>query len=336
MKILVTGGAGFIGSAFVRYMVREYADLELITYDSLTYAGNLENLKEVENADNHSFIKGDIGDLKAAEAALEGVDVVVNFAAESHNDRAILDPGAFVRTNVLGTQIFAEAALRKGVKRFHHISTCEVFGDLALDAKDQFIEESPFQPRTPYNASKAAANHVVMAYYHTFGLPVTISHCCNNYGPFQFPEKLIPLFATNAIENKELPMFASFNNRREWIHADDHASAVDVILQKGTVGETYNIGTGVEKSVKEIADTILKVLQKSQSLIKIVPDRKGHDRRYLLDSSKLRKLGWKPEIGFEEGMNETIEWYGSNRSWWERVKSGEYTNYYENYYKKVL
>jgi len=336
MKILVTGGAGFIGSSFVRYMLREHDDVEVVTYDSLTYAGNLENLKDVEDNPRHSFIKGDIGDLETATKALKGVDMVVNYAAESHNDRAVMDPGAFVRTNVLGTQIFAEAAVRNKVKRFHHISTCEVFGDLALDAENAFGELDPFRPRTPYNASKASANHIVASYYHTFDLPVTISHCCNNYGPYQFPEKLIPLFTTNALEDKELPMFSSSKNRREWIHADDHSSAIDTILQDGYPGQAYNIGTGVEKSLKEITDIILDELGKPQSLIKIVPDRKGHDRRYLLNSEKIRELGWKPRIPFEKGIRETIRWYVDSPQWWQRVKSGAYRDYYKNYYENVL
>ncbi|MBI4457670.1 GDP-mannose 4,6-dehydratase, partial [Candidatus Uhrbacteria bacterium] len=253
------------------------------------------------------------------------------------NDRAVLDPGAFVRTNVLGTQTFLEASRRAGVSRFHHISTCEVFGDLALDENRAFLEGDAYAPRTPYNASKASANHVVMAYHHTFGLPVTISHCCNNYGPYQFPEKLIPLFATNAMEDKSLPLMKSSHNRREWIHCDDHSAAVDMILEKGRIGHAYNIGTGIEKSVEEITDVILGVLGKPASLKTYVADRQGHDRRYLLDIAKIQsELGWKPAIGFEEGIRRTVEWYRDNPEWWQRVKDGSYQQYYENYYKKVL
>jgi len=336
-RILVTGGAGFIGSAFVRHMLREHEGLEVVNYDKLTYAGNLENLREVERDPRYTFVKGDIGDLETAVKALEGVDTVVNFAAESHNDRGVLDPGIFLRTNVVGTQNMLEASRRAGVSRFHHISTCEVFGDLALDEERAFKEDDPYLPRTPYNASKASTNHVVMSYHHTFGLPVTISHCCNNYGPYQFPEKLIPLFATNAMEDKPLPLMKSSANRREWIHADDHSAAVDLILQKGRIGESYNIGTGVERSVEEITDLILKALGKPESLKTYVADRAGHDRRYLLATDKIRtELGWEPKVSFEDGIRATIEWYRDNPEWWTRVKSGEYQKYYDEYYRATL
>lgn len=337
MKYLITGGAGFIGSNFIHYILKKYSDIKVVNYDALTYAGNLENLKDLEKTPNYSFIKGDIGDFKTARTALEGVDVVVNFAAESHNDRAILDPGIFVRTNVLGTQVFLEAARDAKVKRFHHISTCEVFGDLELDEKRKFKETDPFLPKTPYNASKAAADHVVMAYFHTFKMPVTISHCSNNYGPNQFPEKIIPLFTTNAMDDRQLPLYKSSQNRREWIHTDDHSSAVDLIIQKGKVGEAYNIGTGVEKSVEEIADKILEILKKPQSLKTYVPDRLQHDRRYLLDTTKIQsELGWSSKIEFEEGIKDTIEWYQKNREWWQRCKSGAYQDYYQQYYQEKI
>jgi dTDP-glucose 4,6-dehydratase len=321
MRILVTGAAGFIGSNFVRYWVQAHPDDHVVALDLLTYAGNRPNLAEVE--DRVPFVQADIGDLAAVQRVMEdeAVDVVVNFAAESHNSLAILDPARFLRTNVLGTQALCEASRRVGVQRFHHISTCEVYGDLPLDTDEMFTEESPYLPRTPYNASKAGGDHVVRSYHETFGLPVTITNCCNNYGPFQFPEKVIPLFTTNAIDDKSLPMYASSQNRREWVHAIDHCRAIDMVLASGRVGETYNVGTGVEKSVVEIADAVLDALGKPASLKVTVPDRPGHDRRYLLDSTKIaRELGWKPEVTFDDGLRETVAWYAANRDWWEPLR----------------
>lgn len=337
MKLMVTGGAGFIGSNFIHYMLREHDDVEIVNFDKLTYAGNLENLRDIEKDKRYAFVRGDIADAQAVAAAMKGIEVVVNFAAESHNDRGVLDPQAFMRTNVLGTQVLLEEAKNAKVKRFHHISTCEVFGDLALDDDRVFCEDDAFCPRTPYNASKAAANHIVMAYFHTYGLPVTISHCCNNYGPYQFPEKIIPLFTTNAIEDRPLPLFKSSANRREWIHTEDHSRAIDLILQKGKVGESYNIGTGVEKSIEEIADVILETLGKPSSLKTYVPDRLGHDRRYLLCREKITKdLDWQPKIDFDEGVRETIKWYVDHPDWWKRIKSGAYRDYYDDYYKNKI
>ncbi len=336
-RILVTGGAGFIGSAFVRHMLRAHDDVEIVNFDKLTYAGNLENLREVEGDPRYRFVRGDIGDPEAAAGALAGVDAVVNFAAETHNDRSVLDPGAFVRTNVLGTQVLLEACRRAGNVRFHHVSTDEVFGELGLDEPRAWKEDEPKKPRTPYSASKAASDHVVMAYHHTFGLPVTVSHCCNNYGPCQFPEKRIPLFTTNALEDRPLPLFRSSQNRREWVHADDHSAAVDLFLEKGRIGESYNVGTGVERSVEQVTDAILAALGKPASLKTYVPDRPGHDRRYALDSAKIRaELGWAPAVAFEDGIAETIRWYRDNPGWWRRVKTGEYQKYYEDYYAKTL
>ena len=321
MKLLVTGAAGFIGSNFVRYWVGHHPDDTVVALDVLTYAGNRPNLDDV--ADRVPFVHGDIGDLDLMMEVLaeHQVDVVVNFAAESHNSLAILDPARFFRTNVLGTQTLAEAARRHGVSRFHHISTCEVYGDLPLDSDERFTEDTPYRPRTPYNASKAGADHAVRAYVETFGLPATITNCCNDYGPFQFPEKVIPLFTAKALDNLSLPLYASTQNRREWLHVDDHCRAIELVLQHGEVGETYNVGSGIEASIEEIADAILAATGRPDSLKEIVPDRPGHDRRYLLDSTKIRKaLGWEPTVGFPEGLAATVQWYADNRAWWEPLR----------------
>ncbi|HXR12485.1 MAG TPA: dTDP-glucose 4,6-dehydratase [Gaiellaceae bacterium] len=321
MRLLVTGGAGFIGSNFVRFWLQRHPGDHVAVLDLLTYAGDRGSLADVEN--RIVFVEGDIGDLEGCRRLLEdeGIEVVVNFAAESHNSLAVVDPTRFFRTNVLGTQSLLEASRRAGVKRFHHVSTCEVYGDLALDSDEVFTEESPYRPRTPYNASKAGADHAVRAYHETYGLPITITNCSNNYGPSQFPEKVIPLFVTNALDDRELPLYASTQNKREWLHVDDHCRAIELVLERGRVGETYNVGSGVEKTIEEIADVVLELTGKPQSLKAIVPDRPGHDRRYLLDSTKLRQeLGWKPEIGFDEGMAETVAWYRAQRAWWEPLK----------------
>jgi dTDP-glucose 4,6-dehydratase len=321
MRLLVTGGAGFIGSNFVHYWLERHPDDHLVVLDLLTYAGDRSSLADVEGG--LTFVEGDIADLELCERLFEAesVDVVVNFAAESHNSLAVVDPGRFFRTNVLGTQSLLEAARRVGVRRFHHVSTCEVYGDLPLESEEMFTEESPYRPRTPYNASKAGADHAVRAYHETYGLPVTITNCSNNYGPFQFPEKVIPLFVTNALDDVELPLYASTANKREWLHVRDHCRAIELVLERGRVGETYNVGSGVEKSIVEIADVVLELTGKPDSLKTIVPDRPGHDRRYLLDSAKLRhELGWKPDIAFEDGMRETVAWYTARRDWWEPLK----------------
>ncbi len=321
MRILVTGGAGFIGSNFVRFWLERHPDDHLVVLDLLTYAGNRASLEDAES--RIVFVEGDIGDRELTERLLrdEELDTIVNFAAESHNSLAVVDPGRFFRTNVLGTQTLLEAARTVGVQRFHHISTCEVYGDLPLDTEEVFTEESPYRPRTPYNASKASADHAVRAYAETYGLPVTITNCSNNYGPHQFPEKVIPLFVTNALDDQPLPLYASTQNRREWLHALDHCSAIERVLQAGAEGETYNVGSGVEKSIEEIANAVLELTGKPASLKSIVPDRPGHDRRYLLDSSKLRReLGWEPAIDFERGLEETVTWYAEHRDWWEPLK----------------
>ncbi|CAB4822560.1 unannotated protein [freshwater metagenome] len=317
MKILVTGGAGFIGSAFARYWSEYHPDDDIVVFDAMTYAGTMGSLASV--MDSIEFVKGDICDFDAAEKVLRefGIDTVVNFAAESHNSLAVLDPGRFFMTNVMGTQRMLEASRRAGVSRFHHISTCEVYGDLDLDATNAFHEESPYRPRTPYNASKAGSDHAVRAYSETYELPVTITNCANNYGPYQFPEKVIPLFATRALADQTLPLYASTQNRREWLHVDDHCRAIEAVLLKGRIGETYHVGSGVEASIEEIADAVLAASGKPQSLKTIVPDRPGHDRRYLLDTTKIRnELGWAPTVEFEQGIAETMEWYRDNESWW--------------------
>jgi len=321
MNILVTGGAGFIGSNFTRYWVERHPGDRVVVLDLLTYAGNRPNLDDV--ADRITFVQGDIADFELAEQLLRGesIDVVVNFAAESHNSLAVLDPGLFFRTNVLGTQSLLEAARTVGIGRFHHISTCEVYGDLDLDADELFTETSPYRPRTPYNASKAGADHAVRAYHETYRLPVTITNCANNYGPYQFPEKVIPVFVTSALDDQPLQMYASTENRREWIHALDHCAAVDAVLERGRVGETYHVGTGVERSIEEIADGVLAELGKPADLKTIIPDRPGHDRRYVLDWSKIRReLGWEPRIPFEQGLADTVAWYADHRDWWEPLR----------------
>ena len=321
MRLLVTGGAGFIGSNFVHYWLERNPDDHVVVYDLLTYAGNRPNLAAVE--DRIVFVQGDICDRDLAEQTLrvEEIEVVVNFAAESHNSLAVVDPARFFRTNVLGTQTLLDASRAAAVERFHHVSTCEVYGDLALDSDDVFDEESPYRPRTPYNASKAGADHAVRAYFETYGLPVTITNCSNNYGHYQFPEKVIPLFTTNALDDKPLPLYAATGNRREWLHVLDHCAAIDLVLRKGRAGETYNVGSGLEASIEEIADLVLELTGKPQSLKTIVPDRPGHDRRYLLDATKIRReLGWEPAHAWREGLAETVSWYAANRQWWEPLR----------------
>lgn len=321
MRLLVTGAAGFIGSNFVRYWLGRRPDDRVVALDLLTYAGDRRNLAGL--GESLVFVEGDIGDLELGERVLaeEQIDVVVNFAAESHNSLAVLDPGRFFRTNVLGTQTLLEASRRAGIRRFHHVSTCEVYGDLPLDGDESFTEESPYRPRTPYNASKAGADHAVRAYFETFELPVTITNCSNNYGPRQFPEKVIPLFVANALDDRELPLYASTQNRREWLHVDDHCRAIELVLLEGHEGETYNVGSGIERSIEELADLVLELTGRPPALKTIVPDRPGHDRRYLLDSSKLRReLGWEPQVGFEDGLRATVEWYRDNREWWEPLR----------------
>ena len=323
MRLLVPGGAGFIGANFLRHWAVTHPGDELVVLDALTYAGNRATVDEVGAP--VELIEGDIGDLPLVEGLLRErpVDVVVNFAAESHNSLAVVDPLRFYRTNVLGTATLLEACRRVGVGRFHHVSTCEVYGDLDLDAgpDSAFTEASPYRPRTPYNASKAGADHAVRAYHETYGLPVTVTNCCNNYGPYQFPEKVIPLFTTFALDETPLPMYASTKNRREWLHVIDHCRAIEAVLQRGRIGETYNVGSGVERSIEEIADLVLFALDKPADLKTIVADRPGHDRRYLLDSTKIRtELGWEAEVGFDVGLEATVAWYAERRTWWEPLR----------------
>jgi len=341
MKILVTGGAGFIGSNFIHYWFKKYPDLpaqagdKIVNLDSLTYAGNLENLKLVEDNPNYKFVKGDICDADLVNELVKNCDAIVNFAAESHVDRSILDSGAFVKTNVLGTQVLLEAARMNGNKRFHHISTDEVFGSLGSD-DPRFNEKTPYDPRSPYSASKAGSDHLVRAYFHTHNLPITISNCSNNYGHYQFPEKLIPLFVTNLIENKKVPVYGDGMQVRDWIHVNDHSAGVDLILHKGKIGETYCLGGDCEKTNLEITHKILELMDKDESSIEYVKDRLGHDRRYAIDFSKIKnELGWEPKYNFEEGLKETIEWYKNNEEWWKNIKSGEYKNYYKKQYGKL-
>jgi len=321
MHLLVTGGAGFIGSNFIRYWLAAHPRDHVTNLDALTYAGDRGSLRDVEEAyrDRYLFVHGDIADAPLVSQLMTNdvPEVIVNFAAESHNSRAVLDPAIFTRTNVVGTQTLLDVARDVRVRRFHHISTCEVYGDLGLESDRRFTETSPYRPRTPYNASKAAADLLVRAYHETFGMPVTISNSSNNYGPWQHPEKMIPLFTTSALEDKPLPLYRHSQNRREWMHVEDHCRAIELVLQKGRIGETYNVGSGEERSIEQVADGILATLRKPPSLKTYVDDRPGHDRRYLLDHTKIeRELGWRPAIPFEEGLLSTIAWYAANRSWW--------------------
>jgi dTDP-glucose 4,6-dehydratase len=315
MKILVTGGAGFIGSNFIIYMMEKYPDYKIVNLDALTYAGNLENLKTVANNPNYTFIHGNICDRDIVKKAMQDCDTVVHFAAESHVDRSITGPAIFVETNIVGTEILLEVARELNITKFHHISTDEVFGTLPLDNKDEkFNESTPYAPRSPYAASKASSDHLVRAYIETYNFPATISNCTNNYGPYQFPEKIIPLFITNAFGNKELPIYGAGLAVRDYLYVTDHCIAIDLILHKGKIGETYCIGGDSEKNGNQIADTILNLLNKPDTLKTYVEDRKGHDMRYAMDHSKItQELGWNPTVTFEQGIQKTIEWYQANR-----------------------
>jgi len=333
MKILVTGGAGFIGSNFIHYWLERYPDDYVVNIDALTYSGNLENLIDIEKNPRYKFIKGDIRNITDVESAMQGIDIVVHFAAETHVDRSLYAAGEFITTNVLGTQILCESAIKNKIKRFHYIGTDEVFGELPLDSSQKFTENTPFDTRNQYSASKASAEHFVRAYYLTNGLPISITNCTNNFGPYQHPEKLIPLFISNLLEGKKVPVYGDGLNVRDWLYVKDHCRAVDLVIQKGTVGESYLVGAQHEEvNNLTLTKKLLKLLNKDESSIDYVKDRPAHDRRYAVDWSKIARLGWKPEYDLDTWLQKTVDWYVSNQAWWQRVKSGEYKNYYQKIY----
>lgn len=336
MKILVTGGAGFIGTNFIYYMLEKYSEYKIVCLDALTYAGNLKNLEKALLNPNFKFVRGNIAERSDVFDLFESekFDVVVNFAAESHVDRSIDDPGIFLRTNIIGTQTLMDACRKFGIKRYHQVSTDEVYGDLPLDKPDLFFtEQTPIHTSSPYSASKASADLLCQAYNRTYGLPITISRCSNNYGPFHFPEKLIPLMIANALNDKPLPVYGNGLNVRDWLYVKDHCSAIDLIIHGGTVGEIYNVGGHNEKTNIYIVKKILEILNKPESLITYVADRKGHDLRYAIDPTKIKnELGWNPTTSFDNGIEKTVSWYLENRCWWEEIIKGEYTSYYDKMY----
>ena len=340
MNIIVTGGAGFIGSNFIFHMLNKYPDYRIVCLDCLTYAGNLSTLAPVMDNPNFRFVKESITDREAVYRLFEEEhpDMVVNFAAESHVDRSIENPEVFLDTNIKGTAVLMDACRKYGIQRYHQVSTDEVYGDLPLDRPDLFFtEETPIHTSSPYSSSKAGADLLVLAYHRTYGLPVTISRCSNNYGPYHFPEKLIPLMILNALEDKPLPVYGDGKNVRDWLYVEDHCRAIELILENGRVGEVYNVGGHHEKQNIEVVKTILHALGKSEELIAFVKDRPGHDRRYAIDPSKIhRELGWLPQTSFEDGIQTTVEWYLQNRSWWEHIRSGDYRRYYEQQYGMKL
>lgn len=334
MRILVTGGAGFIGSNFINYWLINHPQDHVINLDKLTYAGNLQNLSDVEKSPNYTFVKGDIANEKVVKSVLKDVELIVNFAAESHVDRSILDPAPFITTNVVGTQILLEAAKDAKVKRFHHISTDEVYGALTLDSKVKFNENTRYDPKSPYSASKAASDHLVRAYFATYNLPITITNCSNNFGPFQFPEKLISLAITNLIEGIKVPVYGDGLYVRDWLYVEDHCRAIDLVLEKGKVGETYCIGVDNDISNIELVKKILKILNKDDDQIQYVKDRPGHDRRYAIDSTKIKKeLGWQKKYDFEDALAKTVVWYQENQAWWKNLKNRDFKKYYQKQYK---
>lgn len=332
MKILVTGGAGFIGSNFLHYMINKYPDYKIVCLDALTYAGNYNNIKELESKDNFRFVKGDITNIELVDKLFseESFDIVVNFAAESHVDNSIKNPGVFLTTNILGTQVLMDASRKYNVKRYHQVSTDEVYGDLPLDRPDLlFTEDTPIHTSSPYSSSKAGADLLVGAYYRTYGLPITISRCSNNYGPYQFPEKLIPVVISKALKDEQIPLYGKGENVRDWIHVYDHNTGVDKIIHEGKVGEVYNLGGHAERTNLDVVKTILKELGKPESLISFVTDRPGHDMRYAIDSTKAEKeLGWDRTYNFEDGIKETVNWYVNNQKWIDDIKSGAYKEVY--------
>ena len=336
MTILVTGGAGFIGANFVHYQLKEHPEERVVCLDALTYAGNLENLTEALQNPRFRFVKGDIADREAVTALFEEEkpDIVVNFAAESHVDRSITQPELFLRTNILGTQVLMDACRKVGVGRYHQVSTDEVYGDLPLDRPDLFFtEDTPIHTSSPYSASKASADLLVLAYYRTFHLPVSITRCSNNYGPYHFPEKLIPLMITRALNDQSLPVYGKGENIRDWLYVEDHCAAIDLVMRKGREGEVYNVGGHNERTNLEVVKTVLRELGKPESLITFVTDRPGHDRRYAIDPGKIHaELGWLPRTSFDDGIRQTVRWYLDNRTWWEHILAGEYQHYYQTMY----
>lgn len=340
MTIIVTGGAGFIGSNFVFHMLKAHPDYRIVCLDKLTYAGNLSSLEPVMDNPNFRFVKLDICDREGVYKLFEEEkpDIVVNFAAESHVDRSIENPEIFLQTNILGTAVMMDACRKYGIQRYHQVSTDEVYGDLPLDRPDLFFtEETPIHTSSPYSSSKAGADLLVLAYHRTYGLPVTVSRCSNNYGPYHFPEKLIPLMISRALADEELPVYGNGENVRDWLHVSDHCEAIDLIIHKGRVGEVYNVGGHNERTNLEVVKTILRALNKPESLIRFVTDRPGHDRRYAIDPTKLEtELGWKPKYTFDTGIEQTIDWYLNNREWWEHIISGEYANYFDKMYGERL
>ena|SRR3990167_6864926 len=333
MKVLVTGGAGFIGSNFIHYWLKNHPEDFIVNFDKLTYAGNLNNLKDIKGLKNYEFVKGDIANIRDVKKAVKDVDIIINFAAESHVDKSILDPAPFIITNVVGTQILLDAAKDTNVKRFHHVSTDEVYGALNLNSTARFDEETAYRPNSPYAASKAASDHLVRAYHKTYNLPITITNCSNNFGPYQYPEKLISLTVTNILQGKKVPVYGDGLYVRDWLYVEDHCRAIDLVLQKGKLGETYCIGAENDVENLEVIKKILTILGKSEDEIEYVKDRPGHDRRYAIDGTKIKKeLNFKPKFDFDEALTKTVEWYTKNRKWWEKLKDNKFEKYYERQY----